>query len=133
MNGLGFLDPYNDKLSVYPLPKNVYMDSNLFIKYVDDFVTTIKKETVLILDRAPWHTSELTLSQISRWEEEGLHIVFLPAYCPHYNLIETLWRKVKYEWLSMEDYRSVSVLKKKLLQIFQEFGNLYNIKFSMNF
>lgn len=133
MNALGFLNPYNNQLSVYPLPKNVYMNSKLFIKYVNDFVTTIKKETVLILDRAPWHTSALTLSQISQWEEEGLHIVFLPAYSPHYNLIETLWRKIKYEWLSMKDYHSVSVLKKKLNQIFQDFGKLYQIEFSMNF
>lgn len=133
MNALGFLNPYNDQLSVYPLAENVYMNSKLFIKYVNHFVTGIKKETVLVLDRASWHTSELTLSQISRWEEEGLHIVFLPAYSPHYNLIETLWRKVKYEWIKMDDYHSVSTLKEKLKQIFEEFGNLYNIDFSMDF
>ena len=97
MNVLGFLNPYNDALEVYLLPDKTYMDSVLFIKYVDDFVSRIKKETVLFLDRASWHTSTLTRSKFEEWEEQGLFIIFLPAYCPHYNLIETLWRKVKYE------------------------------------
>lgn len=133
MNVLGFLNPYNDALKVYPLPEKMYMDSVLFIKYVDDFVKGIKKETVLFLDRASWHTSALTVSKFAEWETQGLFIVFLPAYCPHYNLIETLWRKVKYEWLNMNDYRSVSKLKNKLKEIFKEYGNLFNIHFSMNF
>lgn len=133
MNVLGFLNPYNNHLKVYSLPEKTYMDSTLFIKFIDDFVTDINKETVLILDRAPWHTSELTLSKIPEWEEQGLHLIFLPAYCPHYNLIETLWRKMKYEWIKIKDYRSVSSLKKKLKQIFKEYGDSYNIEFSMNF
>ncbi len=109
------------------------MNSEIFIKFVDDFAANICKETVLVLDRAPWHTSQLTLAQIPRWSDQGLHLVFLPAYAPHYNLIETLWRKVKYEWLKIKDYRSKTALKKKLKTIFQEYGNQYNIKFSMNF
>ena len=50
------------------------MDSALFIKYINDFVTGINKETVLVLDRTPWHTSELTSSKILDWEDQGLHI-----------------------------------------------------------
>lgn len=133
LNVLGFLNPKNDHLKIYPLPKNKYMNAEIFTGLVDDFITGITKETVLVLDRAPWHTAALTLSKISEWEEKGLHIVFLPAYSPHYNLIETFWRKIKYEWLKIKDYRSKTALKKKLKSIFQEYGNLYNIKFSMNF
>lgn len=131
-NVLGFLNPINDHLKTYKLPENEYMNSKLFIERVNDFVSHIKKETVLVLDRAPWHTSEATLSMISEWESKGLFIVFLPAYSPHYNLIETLWRKIKNEWLNIKDYRSKNTLKKKLKEIFQEYGNLYNIDFSMD-
>ena len=132
-NVLGFLNPINDHLKIYSLEKNAYMNSEKFVEFVSDFASQISRETVLVLDRAPWHTSDLTLSQIPKWSEQGLHLVFLPAYAPHYNLIETLWRKIKNEWLSISDYRSKTALKKKLKTIFQEYGNQYNIKFSMNF
>lgn len=72
-------------------------------------VSQIEKETVIVLDRAPWHTSEKTLSMISEWEDKGLFIVFLPAYSPHYNLIETLWRKIKHEWLNIKDYLPIAI------------------------
>lgn len=133
LNVLGFLNPKNDHLKIYPLPENTYMNSEIFIKLIEDFISGIKKETVLVLDRAPWHTSDLVLNMISQWEERGLHIIFLPAYSPHYNLIETFWRKIKYEWLNIKDYRSKTALKKKLKSIFKEYGSQYNIKFSMNF
>ena len=95
------------------------MNSEIFIAKINDFVAQIEKETVLVLDRAPWHTSAQTLSMISEWEAKGLFIIFLPAYAPHYNLIETLWRKVKYEWLHISDYRTKNTLKKKLIEIFK--------------
>ena len=131
-NVLGFLNPINNHLKTYNLAKNEYMNSDIFIAKMNDFASQIKKETVLVLDRASWHTSQKTLSMISEWEDKGLFIVFLPAYSPHYNLIETLWRKIKYEWLKIKDYRSENTLKKKLKEIFQEYGNLYNIDFSMS-
>lgn len=131
-NVLGFLNPLNNHLKVYQLPQNEYMNSKLFIQKMNDFVDQIKRETVVVLDRAPWHTSEATLRMINQWESKGLYIIFLPAYSPHYNLIETLWRKIKYEWLNIRDFRSKNTLKKKLKQIFMEYGNLYNINFSMD-
>lgn len=113
------------------------MDSELFIQYMNDFATKITKETAVIVDRASWHTSALTLSMIETWSQQGLFIIFLPAYCPlpiaiGINLIETLWRKIKYEWFKMNDYRSENTLRKKLKTIFQQYGKEYNIKFSMN-
>lgn len=132
MNVLGFLSPKDSHLITYPLPDGEYMDSRMFIKFVDDFAGRIKGETALILDRAPWHTSEMTRSRIAEWEEKGLFIFYLPAYSPHLNLIETLWRKMKHEWLSIKDYRSKSKLEKKIKEIFGNYGTQYQIEFSMN-
>lgn len=136
-NVLGFLNPINNHLKMYSLAKDQYMNSDIFIAKMNDFAGQIKKKTVLVLDRASWHTSKKTLSMISEWEDKGLFIVFLSAYSPHYNLIETLWRKIKYEWLNIKDYLPIAIgtentLKKKLKEIFQEYGNLYNIDFSMS-
>lgn len=133
MNVLGFLNPITNHLVSYPLPENAYMNSELFIEYMDDFTTKITKPTVLILDNASWHKSELTRSMFSKWEEQNLHLLFLPPRCPHLNKIETLWRKMKYEWLAIKDYHSDKTLKAKLKDIFHTYGLKYTIKFSMNF
>jgi len=132
MNVLGLLDVRNEHLITYQLPKGAYMDSELFISYIDDFAQKISNETAIIIDRAPWHTSWATLDKMEEWESLGLHVFFLPPYCPHLNLIETLWRKIKYEWLGIKDYRSVKTMKKKLIEIFSFYGSQYNIEFSMN-
>ena len=132
LNVLGFLNPKSQQLVTYPMPEGAYMDSELFISYVEDFATKIVKETVIIVDRAPWHTSWAVLDKLSTWANQGLHLFYLPPYCPHLNLIETLWRKIKNEWLSIKDYHSKNTLKKKLFEIFNSYGNQYNIEFSMN-
>lgn len=131
-NVVGFLNPFNHNLVVNILPEKAYMNSKFFIQYVNDFATKITKPTILVVDRAPWHVSAETFGMLETWQQQELHLLFLPAYCPHLNLIETLWRKIKYEWLSFQDYRNPSTLKKKLISIFQEYGNQYQINFSMN-
>lgn len=132
MNVLGFLDVRNRDLMTYPLPESAYMNSELFISYIDDFSEKITRQTALILDRAPWHTSWATLDKIEEWENKGLHVFFLPSYSPHLNLVETLWRKIKHEWLKIKDYRSKNTLKKKLIDIFSFYGDEYDIEFSMD-
>lgn len=132
MNVLGLLDVRNDHLLTYPLPDGAYMNSDLFIHYMDDFAQKISRETALIVDRAPWHTSWATLHKLEEWEKQGLHLFFLPPYSPHLNLIETLWRMIKNRWLKIKDYRSKNTLKKKLIEIFSFYGKDYNIDFSMN-
>lgn len=132
MNVLSFLNPMTDHLVTYRLPKNTYMDSQKFIEYTNDFASKISKTTVLVLDNASWHKSELTRSYFDQWEKQGLHILFLPPRCPHLNKIETLWRKIKYEWLAIKDYKSEKTLTKKLNEIFKLYGLKYTIKFSMN-
>jgi len=132
-NVLGFLNPTTNHLVSYSLPKDTYMNSEFFIKYMDDFATKIQQQTVIILDNASWHKSELTKSRYEVWEEQGLYLFFLPPRSPHFNKIETLWRKIKYEWLSIKDYYSEKVLRNKLIDIFQKYGLEYCIEFSMNF
>jgi transposase len=43
------------------------------------------------------------------WEQRGLFLLYLPRYSPHLNIVETLWRKLKYEWLSPKDYETTDV------------------------
>lgn len=128
-NILGFLNPKTNHLVAYQLPEKTNMNSELFIRYVNNFVAQIDQLTVVVLDNASWHKSNLTRSMFEQWESQGLYFLFLPARAPHLNKIETLWRKIKYEWLSIRDYRSVSTLKRKLNSIFKNYGKDYVINF----
>ncbi|MEQ9437750.1 MAG: transposase [Cyclobacteriaceae bacterium] len=58
---------------------------------------------------------------------------FLPTYSPQLNLIEILWRKMKYEWLTAEDYASVSTLKEAIINIIKKYDDELCIEFSKNF
>ncbi len=41
-----------------------------------------------------------------------LEIFFLPTYSPELNIIEILWRFIKYQWLETNAYESYSALVK---------------------
>lgn len=131
-NVLGFLNPFTNRLISFQLPEKTTMKSEIFIEYIDEFIKKVNRPTVLVLDRASWHTSNLTKSMFKEWEKKGLFIFFLPPRCPHLNLIETLWRKMKYEWFCIADFKSKETLQKKINHILKYYGEEYCIKFSMN-
>lgn len=132
MNVLGFLNIKTQQLVTYSLPEKARMNSGVFIEFMNDFASRLTQQTVLILDNASWHKSKVTKAMFSTWQEQGLYIYFLPPRCPHLNLIETLWRKIKYEWLSNRDFHSKKTMEKKLKNIFKNYGKEYKIDFSMD-
>ncbi|HXH70051.1 MAG TPA: IS630 family transposase [Pyrinomonadaceae bacterium] len=87
------------------------------------------KPRVLVLDNARIRRSRLVRSKLAKWEEKNLYIFFLPTYSPHLNLIERLWRKMKYEWLKPEAYASFEKLTAAVKKILNEIGSQYKIKF----
>lgn len=128
---LGFLNPITKQLVTYNLPEKTNLDSELFIKFMSDFASKITRTTIVVLDNASPHKSALTKAMFSTWEEQGLFIQFLPPRCPHLNPIEILWRRMKYSWFSVSDYRSKKRLLKKINYIFKNFGNSYDISFTL--
>lgn len=131
-NVLGFLNTLNGHLATYSANKAQTIDTDFMIKCMNDFASQLKKTTLVAIDHAPWHTSEKFKRSLELWQDKGLFIFYLPRYSPHLNLIETLWRKIKYEWLRPKDYNSPTALKRRLKEIFDEFNNLFQIEFSMN-
>lgn len=132
MNVLSFLNPLTDELVTYPLAEKERMKSDVFIQFMDAFAQRNEGPKVVILDKASWHTSRETKSRFQEWEKQGLYLYFLPPRCPHFNLIETLWRKIKCEWLRSADFYSENTLKKKLIHIFKYYGEEFKIKFSFS-
>jgi transposase len=106
------------------------MNSELLVAYIDNFVKYITQKTVMIIDNAPFHHATIVKNKIEEWAKQDLLIWFLPAYSPHLNKIETLWRKIKYEWLKPHDYLNWESLNNALDNIFKNIGNKFTIEFS---
>ena len=119
------------KLKVYSTLENV--NSNFIIECIDEIVETITRPTVIVLDNAPWHKAQAVLDKQGEWNEKDLYLFFLPVYSPHLNPIETLWRKIKYEWLKATDYESARLLRATIHYIIRKYDDEFCINFSMNF
>lgn len=105
------------------------IDASVVIDCFDTFSHLIEKETWVVIDNAPVHISEEFEDEIERWAKRGLHIYFLPAYCPELNLIEHLWRKIKYEWLPLSAFASNKAFAQALDNILSQVGSKYQITF----
>lgn len=119
------------KLKVYSTPQNI--NSDFVLECIDEIALSVKKPTVLVIDNAPWHRAEKIISKLKEWEQKDVYLFFLPKYSPHLNLIETLWRKIKYEWLRPEDYLSSATLLEALFNIIRNYDDQFCINFSKNF
>jgi transposase len=101
INILGFINRQSRYLGMMT-ESNI--TSNVVIEYLEELSLNIKKKTVLIMDNASVHKSRSMMERIPFQNRRGLFITFLPPYSPHLNIAETLWRKLKKEWLDPEDY-----------------------------
>ena len=89
----------------------------------------MKHPSVIAVDNITIHHSNNFKDKIQEWEEQGLYIFYLPRYSPHLNLIETLWRKIKYEWLKAHHYLNWDTFVAALDYIFCNIGREFNINF----
>lgn len=60
----------------------------------------------------------------------GYYPFALPSYAPELNLIEILWRFIKYEWIEREAYASWQIFVESVEKILREFGRSYVINFA---
>ena len=61
--------------------------------------------------------------------EKHMIVCYLPTYSPELNLIEILWRKVKYVWLNLQSIMSFSEFQKELKRVLDAVGKKYMITF----
>ena len=84
---------------------------------------------MIVVDGFSLHTSDLILDKIEEWFERGITIFKLPSYSPHLNLIEILWRFIKYKWIEIDAYKNWQTFGASVEKILREFGNNYVINF----
>jgi transposase len=104
-------------------------NSDKAITFMDKFVSQTVKKTVVILDNAPIHKSKKFMTKVEDWKKQDVWIYFLPPYSPELNLIEILWRRIKYQWLPFDAYLSYQNLKQRLDYVLNNFGKKYDIIF----
>ena len=86
--------------------------------------------SVVVLDNAPVHTGVEMQKHRANWEARGLFVFFLPPYCPHLNIAETLWHHLKHYWLAPQDYFDAQNLFYQVRLALAAVGTLHSIHFS---
>jgi transposase len=104
--------------------------SRFIIEQFERLSFSIRKLTVVVLDNARVHTSRQVQERRPFWQRRGLFIFYLPPYSPHLNIAETLWRKLKYEWLQPSDYATTDGLFYQIRQALAAVGTSLKIRFS---
>ena len=136
VNILGFMNHSND-LFYYPVIGSVTSDT--VIQVFDDFAEKMQDPkyssnewyTLVIVDNASMHTYQKFQDRLDDWMiEKRLIVCYLPAYSPELNLIEILWREVKYAWLDIMTIMDFDAFQKELRRVLDAVGKEYSISFA---
>lgn len=134
MNVLGFFSRENDlffQVSEQSVTTETVIHAfDAFVQaYASQYEET-KAPCFVILDNASIHRSSAFKEKLGDWERQGVYLHFLPPYSPELNLIEIVWRKVKYEWLPLDAYQSYGHLRNWVLKILENVGEKFQITFA---
>jgi transposase len=88
------------------------------------------RPAVVVVAKAPLHTSDDFAEQKILWQAQALAVKFIPPYCPDLNLIEILWRKIKYEGLPLNAYQNFKAMTRALFEVLRGIGPKYRITFA---
>lgn len=126
LNVLGIMNR-NNHLETYVSYQSI--NSEVIIACIDAFFPKVDKPTVIVVDCSSIHTSDAIVDKLEEWFERGLTIFELPSYSPELNLIEILWRFIKYEWIEIDAYKAWETFVASIEKILREFGENYVINF----
>lgn len=126
LNVLGLMNRRN-QLKSYVSQQSI--TSEVVIACIDAFFPMLDKRTVIVVDQASIHTSGVMQDQLEEWQQRRIEIFQLPSYSPQLNLIEILWRFIKYEWIEVSAYQNWQSLVEYVERVLREFGENYVINF----
>jgi transposase len=106
------------------------INAQFVFERLEELSVNLKKLTVVVLDNARIHHSQIIKERLGVWHARGLYLFYLPRYSPHLNIVEILWRKLKYEWLSPHDYLEKEKLFYQVRLALTSVGQDLFIKFS---
>ena len=126
-NVLGFINKSGDLQSYL---KEYSVKSGTVVEVFDEFSLQLSKPTVVVLDNASFHTSKIFKKNIVKWANRGLSLFYLPPYSPELNIIEILWKFIKYYWVEMSAFESYTAMKDYVQKKLDEYGVKKVIDFS---
>lgn len=97
-----------------------------FIRHLRDGITDLP--VVIVLDNASIHTGAIDEAR-TRWRKLGVRLQYLPPYSPELNMIEILWRRMKYQWLPLDATESWEALVSGIEHVLKNIGSEYQITF----
>jgi transposase len=127
LNILGLMNRHQE-LDAYIFEGRI--TSEVVISCLDKFAENLPIKTVVVMDKASFHRSKKIQDKINEWKHKNLEIFWLPSYSPQLNLIEILWRFMKYEWIEIDAYSSWQNLINYVEKVIREFGKEYVINFA---
>ena len=126
-NCLGLINRQND--CIWQVTRD-NIDAGVVLDFLERLSFGIQRKTFVVLDNARIHKSKIIRERIPYWQKRGLFLFFLPPYSPHLNIAETLWRKLKKEWLDPPDYLTEDDLAYALNRCLAAMGKDMKINFS---
>ena len=127
LNVLGFLSQ-GGRLHSFPTQET--LTAHHLIESIEAVLPTLTRPTVIVLDNASVHRAKAVKEKQPEWERRGLRLLFLPPYCPHLNKIETLWRRIKYQWLAPDAFTDFATLCRSVTDILAQVGTKYCISYA---
>ena len=129
VNVLGFL---SRKQGAFFRSHEGRVDKDVVVDVFEQFIKTQdgNQPIYIVLDNASTHRSKVFRAAAVEWEKsKNIRLFYLPAYSPELNLIEILWKMIKYYWLPMSAYCSFDMLKQELSDILNQYPSQYWITF----
>jgi transposase len=127
LNVVGFLQ-INQNWQSFVFKNNI--NSECLIAVIDQLFPSVQKETWIVMDNSPTHTSKQMMEKIKEWARKKIHVLFLPTYSPKLNLIELVWKFIKYYWLPFSAYEDLKKFTDALNNILANIGKKYLITFA---
>lgn len=127
LNVLGFMHRQGT-LESYVSEQSI--TSDVVAACIETFFPKVEKPTVIVMDQASIHTGQMVWERRNEWAQRGLFLFELPTASPELNLIEIVWRFMKYEWIEITAYENWQSLINHVEEMLIGFGKDFVINFA---
>jgi transposase len=127
LNVLGFMHRQGT-LESYVSEQSI--TSDVVAACIEAFFPDVEKPTVIVMDQASIHTGHIVRDRREEWAQRGLFVFELPTASPELNLIEIVWRFMKYEWIDISAYENWQSLINHVEEMLIGFGKDFVINFA---
>lgn len=124
LNLIGALEVYGEKQTLHYEALETSVRSANVLAFLERLAEGCLPNSlsVVVLDNATFHRAKAMQAKRADWEAVGLYLRFLPPYCPHLNLIECLWKRLKAWLLPRRFYNTLKDLRKAITQALELLG-----------